>query len=120
MWRILLACLLFIGCATTQYVPVEVTKVEYVNKETIDSIYVRDSIFVREKNDTIYLEKYKLVYRDRIIQDTIIKMDSIPTIKTVEVIKEVNRIKEWQIILMVMGGVFVAYIILRIKKAILP
>jgi hypothetical protein len=121
MWRLLIIlCLLLTGCKTTQYVPVEVTKVEYINKETKDSIYVRDSIFVKEKNDTVFLEKYRLVYKDKLIHDTIIRRDSIPYINTVEVVKEVNRVKEWQVILMVLGGVFVAYVIFRIKRAILP
>lgn len=121
MWRlIIILCLLLTGCKTTQYVPVEVTKVEYINKETKDSIYVRDSIFVKEKNDTVFLEKYRLVYKDKLIHDTIIRVDSIPYINTVEVIKEVNRVKNWQIVLMVLGGVFIAYIILKLKNAILP
>lgn len=123
MWRIvIILCLLLMGCKTTQYVPVEVTKVEYINKETRDSIYVRDSIFVREKNDTVFLEKYKLIYKDKLIHDTIIRVDSIPYINTIETIKikKVNDVKSWQIILMVLGGVFIAYIIFRIKRAILP
>ena len=120
MWRALLICLLLLGCTTTQYIPTEVTKTEYINTERIDSIYIRDSIFVKIQRDTLFIEKYKTIFRDRAVHDTIIRVDSIPVINTVEIVKEVNRIKNWQMVLMVLGGVFIAYIALRIKRAILP
>ena len=30
-----------------------------------DSVYVHDSIYLRERNDTVYLTRWKTVYRDR-------------------------------------------------------
>ena len=120
MWKALLVCLFLIGCTTTQYIPTEVTKTEYINTERIDSIYIRDSIFVKTQRDTVFIEKYKTIFRDRAAHDTIIRVDSIPVINTVEIVKEVNRIKDWQVVLMVLGGVFIAYIALKIKRAILP
>ena len=119
MCRVLLICLLLVGCTTTQYVPTEVTKIEYKNKETVDSIYIRDSVFVREKSDTIFLEKYRVVYRDKLLRDTIIYRDSIPIVQTVEKIIEVNKLKNWQIILMVLGGILlgiIGYKLLRVIK----
>lgn len=119
MRRILLICLLLVGCTTTQYVPTEVTKIEYKNKEIVDSIYIRDSVFVREKSDTVFLEKHRLVFRDRVFTDTIIQRDSIPVIQTVEKTIEVNVLKNWQIILMVLGGILlgiIGYKLLRIIK----
>ena len=119
MRRILLLCLLLVGCTTTQYVPTEVTKIEYKNKEIVDSIYIRDSVFIREKSDTVFLEKYRLVYRDKVITDTIIQIDSIPIIQTIETTTEVNVLKKWQIILMVLGGILlgiIGYKLLRIIK----
>lgn len=119
MRRILLICLLLVGCTTTQYVPTEVTKIEYKNKEIVDSIYIRDSILIREKSDTVFLEKYRFVFKDKVLKDTIVRIDSIPVIHTVEKIVEVNKLKKWQIILMVLGGVLlgiIGYKLLRIVK----
>lgn len=116
---ILLICTLLIGCKATQhYIPIEHTKIEYVNTVQIDTCIIRDSVYIREKNDTVYLEKYKYIYKNVLARDTIIINDSIPIIKTVEVIKEINRIKDWQIALMVLGGAFIVFLLLKIKKAL--
>ena len=113
----LLLCIILIGCKTAQqYVPVENTKIEYINKINIDTCFIRDSIYVREKNDTIYLEKYKYIYKNKIFRDTVIVNDTIPIIHTVEVTKEINVIKNWQIALMVLGGAFIVILLFKIKK----
>ena len=113
----LLLCIILIGCKTAQqYVPVEHTKIEYINKINIDTCFIRDSIYVREKNDTIYLEKYKYIYKNKIFRDTVIVNDTIPIIHTVEVTKEINVIKNWQIALMVLGGAFIVILLFKIKK----
>lgn len=119
MCKMLLLCLLIVGCTTTQYVPTEIVKIEYENKEIRDSIYIRDSVFIKQKNDTIFINKYQLIYKDRLLRDTIIRTDSIPVIRTVETITEVNKLKQWQIILMVLGGILlgiIGYKLLRIIK----
>lgn len=69
---IVLACC---SCKSVQYVPVEtvMTDTMYVSKEKTDSIYVLDSVFVREKGDTLLIEKTKLKYIERILHDTIYK-----------------------------------------------
>lgn len=60
----------------------------YVDKVQIDSVYRRDSVYVREKGDTIYIYKEKIRDRYRYIHDTtrVVKVDSV----TVERIKEVK------------------------------
>ena len=35
-----------------------------------DSVYVHDSIYLRERNDTVYLTRWKTVYRDHYIGNT--------------------------------------------------
>lgn len=93
--------LLFIisACTTTKYVevPVEIETVrtEYINKLYKDSIFVHDSIDRYISGDTVYLNKYKYVYKYMNRTDTVCKTDSIQVpveIKTTEV-KEVNHIK---------------------------
>lgn len=114
---ILLLCVI-VGCTTTQYIPVEHTKVEYVNTIQIDTCLVKDSIYIKEKNDTIYLEKFKYVYRNKLVRDTVMINDTIPIIKTVEVTKEVNVVRNWQIALMVLGGAFIVFLLFKIKKVL--
>lgn len=70
------------GCATTQYVPV----VEYHTDTLIqkmtqrDSIYLHDSTIVREKGDTVLIERWHTKYREREVHDTVYqsRVDSIP------------------------------------------
>ncbi|WP_353123515.1 hypothetical protein [Dysgonomonas capnocytophagoides] len=67
------------------------------NKYQRDSIHLYDSIFVKEKRDTIFYEKYKYLYRDRYNTDTIIRVDSVPVpypIKGDTI--EVNKLKWYQ------------------------
>ena len=63
------------------------------------------------KGDTItqlkkqYIYKDKVVYRDKLVTDTVCRVDSIPYIKTVEKTIKVNELKSWQKSLMSIGGV---------------
>lgn len=70
------------SCTTTKYVPV----VEYHTDTLIqkmtqrDSIYLHDSTIVREKGDTVLIERWHTKYRDREVHDTVYqsRVDSIP------------------------------------------
>lgn len=61
-----------------------------VYKVRTDSVAVlqRDSVYIREKGDTVYIYKERLRYRDRVKVDTVrlVKVDSV----TVERVKEVK------------------------------
>lgn len=100
----------------TQYVavPVETIKTnkEFVDRWHKDSIYVRDSIIIYKESDTVFIEKYKYLFRNKQIKDSIYIHDSIivEIPFPVKVIKEVNRLRNWQILLMCFGGVFIGYI----------
>lgn len=114
MKKLLYIFLIFLSfsCGTTKYVevPVENVKIEYRDRFKYDSIYVKDSVIQTQDNDTIYLKEYKYIYKYINQTDTILKIDSIPVIQVQEVIKEVNRLHNWQIALMIMGGGFIAVI----------
>ena len=53
-----------------------------------DSIYINDSVFIREKGDTVWVEKFKTIYKDRIRmvveRDTFMRCDTISQIVEVE------------------------------------
>ena len=95
-WVALLAVVLLCltGCRTT-YVPVETVKTEtqYIDRLQRDSIFVKDSVFLKEKNDTVYLTKWRVEYREALRVDTfnIVKVDSINTIVEVEM-----KLTSWQ------------------------
>ena len=84
--------LIFCGCTTTKYIPVETVRDVYHN--TTDTI--RDSIshtvYVNQyvKGDTVYNDRIEYLYKDRwkVHDSIVILRDSIPY--PVEVIKEVE------------------------------
>lgn len=81
--------LLCIGCTTTKYVPIESVHTEYRDRVNIqrDSIYLRDSIYIENKGDTIVIERWRDRWRDRIIRDTM----SVNTTDTIQHIVEVEK-----------------------------
>lgn len=76
-WLMLALVLITVGCTRMVYIPVESVKTEYINKLSVDSIFMYDSVYLKEKGDTIFIEKYKYSYRDRLQLDTVIQKDSI-------------------------------------------
>lgn len=59
----LLFLLLLCGCRT-EYVPVESVRYDSVMIEKLmrDSVFVRDSVYIKEKGDTVYKYKDRFVY----------------------------------------------------------
>lgn len=86
-----LAILAATSCTRHVYVPVETTKSDtvYLNRVQLDSIYMRDSVFIEKSGDTIREFQYKYIYRfkDRIDTLYISKTDSIQVPCPVEVVK---------------------------------
>lgn len=74
---VLFVLVLLTSCKQTQYIPVESVRTEYINKYLRDSVMRYDSIFVKEKGDSVWLEKYKYIYKDRFRTDTVMQTDSI-------------------------------------------
>ena len=97
-------------CKSTKYieVPVDRVKIEYRNSVSVDTIYRNDSTIIREKGDTVFLEKYKYIYKVKELKDTVNITDTITVVNTVEVTKEVNKLYNWQVGLMVLGGAAIA------------
>jgi len=119
----LVICSITFGCKTKYvHVPIETIQKEkeYVDRWHRDSIHVKDSIIINKSGDTIYIEKYKYIYKDKLVKDSIFITDSIKVDipYPVEVVKEVNHLHNWQIILMCLGGVLIGYIGFRIFRKI--
>lgn len=91
-----IATLLY-SCKSIKYVPVETTKTEYRDKIFRDSVTRYDSVFMKEKGDTLILERYRYLYKNSIIRDTTIIRDTIQVSYPVEVIKQVKvPLSGWQ------------------------
>lgn len=107
---ILLAIMLY-GCKSIQYVPVETIKRDttYISQIKIDSIYHRDSIYIEHKGDTVYLSKYKYLYKYIEKHDTLWreKVDTIQVAYPVEA-----QLTKWQKIKINMGEYLIAAIVL--------
>ena len=87
-WVALLAILLLASCKTV-YVPVESVSKDsiYINKWMRDSIYIKDSVFMHTKADTVFLTKYHTLYKEVVFRDTTI----VSRIDTTTIVREVPR-----------------------------
>lgn len=100
---ILLTLAIWCSCRSVEYVPVETvkTEIEYRDRLMLDSIHVRDSIIVRDKGDTVFINKWHTAYRDRLIRDTafVYRTDSVQVPYPVE-----RPLSRWQRAKLELGG----------------
>lgn len=110
---ILLVSAIWFGCSTTKYIPLESVRYDttYVNKYQYDSIYKRDSIVVRDKGDTVFIEKYRYLYRDKLLRDTLYfsKTDSIHVPYPVE-----RKLTRWEQFKVDIGGFAVSAVVVTV------
>ena len=70
------------SCRSVKYVPVETINHDsiYITQHQKDSIYLHDSIHIKEKADTILIEKWHTKYIEKQVHDTLIQVerDTIP------------------------------------------
>ena len=96
----LLSALVLTGCATRRQLQV----VDRITHDTLyqsnvhyDSIYVSQDKYIDRSRDTLLIRDKTVEYRYRLLRDTVYKtrIDSIPFIHEVEVIREVPRDRNW-------------------------
>ena len=72
----------FGSCRSIKYVPIETIKNDsvYITQHQKDSIYIHDSIYQKEKGDTVLIEKWHTKYIEKQVRDTLIQIerDTIP------------------------------------------
>ena len=86
IFSLVLVCIL-IGCKSTeplQSINTE-TRIEYRDKYHRDSIYIRDSIIIQVKGDTVFKDRWRTEWKEKESGDTVILTD------TVYIEKEVFR-----------------------------
>ena len=119
------------GCTTTKYVTVPEYHTDTLIQTKVlkDSVWLHDSTFIREKGDTVLIERWHTQYKWRELHDTtyVSKTDSIPY--PVEVTKEVPAELTWwqqtrlylaNILLILAALAAVIYIGKRHIKSLLP
>ena len=120
---VVLICLLFCSCTTTQYVPVIEHKTDTLIQTKVqkDSVWLHDSINVTEKGDTVRIEKWHTKYIEKQVHDTLYqsKTDTVP--QPYPVIREVEKpLTKTQTLLMIFGGLslieLIVYIAIKIKR----
>jgi len=70
------------------------SRTERENKatHTTDSVYVHDSVYIREAGDTVFLTQWRVCWRERTVHDTVTERttDTVRLTETVEVVKTVE------------------------------
>ena len=81
------------------------TEIKYIDKVKYDSIYLKDSIYIIQKGDTIYNTKVAYRYRYKYLKDTITinKTDTITRLQKVTEIKVQNQLNVVQKVLIYIG-----------------
>ena len=95
---VLTACLLLLGCSPRIVERVEIRHdTTYVSRVDSLVLYEKDSVFVREKGDTVFQYVERIRYRDRVRVDTVvrIKADSVAVERT-KVVEVEKPLSAWK------------------------
>ena len=81
------------------------TEIKYIDKIKYDSIYLKDSVYIIQKGDTVYNNKVAYRYKYKYLKDTITinKADTITRLQKITEIKVKNQLNVVQKILMYIG-----------------
>ncbi len=120
LWVVLI--LLCLCSCRTKYVSVPEYHTEYITKTDSftqrDSILVRDSIFMYTKGDTVFKEKYSVIYkdryRDRYICDTVVKVDSVRVPYPVE-----RQLTKWEEVRDKLGSLVIVLLSVAVIAAVI-
>lgn len=100
VWMVILFVLaLLASCRQVEYVTVEKARTDttYITKWQKDSVWLHDSIHIKERGDTVLVEKWHTKYVESIKHDTtyIATHDTIPQPYPIETIKMVEKDLNW-------------------------
>lgn len=108
---VLVALSLLASCTTTKYVEVERVRYDttYITKWQKDSVWLHDSVLVKDRGDTVLIEKWHTEWRDRLRVDTLYKAthDTIPQPYPVTEYVE-KELSWWQQLRLWLGNVLLA------------
>lgn len=83
----------------------------YIVKQRTDSIWMHDSIHVREKGDTVMIERWHTMYKEKMIRDTLLqcRVDSVPVPYPVEKLVE-KQLTWWQKARLSLANILLAFL----------
>ena len=93
------AALFFIGGCSPRVLVREVVRDSLIVRTTVDSVYLyeKDSIFVKQKGDTVWLERWSIRYKDKLIEKKDTTYINRVEVKEVAVPAQLNWWQKWQI-----------------------
>lgn len=96
---VLALAVLLAGCKTREFVEVEriLRDTTYITKEVRDSVWLHDSVSVKERGDTVFVERWHTKFRERLRTDTVYRSrtDTVPKPYPVEKLVE-RQLTGWQ------------------------
>ena len=111
VWMVILFVLaLLTSCRQVEYVTVEKVRTDttYITKWQKDSVWLHDSIHIKERGDTVMIERWHTQWRDRLRVDTIYQAthDTIPQPYSIETVKLVEKeLSWWQMLRLWIGNI---------------
>ena len=87
------------SCKVQDCIPETIVRDSIRVEQKLDSIYLyeKDSIFIKEKADTVFIEKYITRYKDvlKVQRDTIYQDNSVVEVKEVKYIPTFVKVMAW-------------------------
>ena len=115
---LLVFILYMMASCRTEYIPIESVRYDSVffSKMIKDTTIVKDSVFVRQKGDTVFKDKFLVIYKKVLLRDTMltIRKDSIPVPFPVE-----RKLTRWEQVKVDFGGYVIITMLLWIPFYIL-
>ena len=95
----LFATLFFTSGCSPRILVREVVRDSLIVRTTLDSVYLyeKDSIFVKQKGDTVWLERWSIRYKDKLVEKKDTAYINKVEVKEVPVPAELNWWQRWQI-----------------------
>ena len=95
-------------------VPSIKTEKEYIDRWRRDSVYIKDSVMVMVKGDTIVKDRWRVVWKEKLIKDTIYVSNTDTLYKVIETERELTK---WQRTKMSLGETMIIFIIIAVIVA---
>ena len=115
---LLVFILYMMASCRTEYIPIESVRYDSVffAKMIKDTTFVKDSVFVRQKGDTVFKDKFLVIYKKVLLRDTMftVRKDSIPVPFPVE-----RKLTRWEQVKVDFGGYVIITMLLWIPFYIL-
>lgn len=120
---VLFSIFTLISCKEIQYIQVPVKEVDtvYITKTSTDTLMSKDSVIIKQINDTVLIEKVKYVYKNSLVRDTVIQLEykekPVEVIKTVEVPKKLSMLDKILMTIEVIAIALLTLLVAKIKRA---